>query len=239
MIEYKGNRVPMPNSMLHEHELHFLVQGIKDFLPVARGDIVELGPWLGASSIALHRHLLAMDDHWIFDWFKWDKYYMDARFCGSVKPEHGTDFRLLLEARLSAAGIFDTRIESVDLKQLVWKSNPIRVLFIDAFKRIQIAHHCIPLLFPDVIEGGLILDQDFLYEPIGHSFMHIYMYRLRHYLEPVAVAESMICWRVVTPIPVNRAREAVTWKGSIDEMFAAYQYWMHECSTTKAKKALV
>lgn len=156
-----------------------------------KGSIVDLGCWLGSTTIAMAmglggNHRLA-DNRLIYsyDEFIW-RSYMDSRAKGTVlegKYSPGDSFLDEFERRVSPWRQYVKPCPG-DLAKVGWCGAPIEFLLIDAMKSWAAATGVVQKFFPALMPGvSLILHQDF-----AHWFtawIHPIHYRFRQYFEPV------------------------------------------------------
>lgn len=174
-----------------------------------KGDIVDLGCWLGSTTISLAMGLehnkRVMPNRFIhsYDEFVW-RPYMDS-------GAKGTDLEGKYKAGDSFLDEFERRIYPWrhcikacpgDLAKVGWHGGTIEFLLIDAMKSWDAASGVVREFFPALIPGvSIILHQDF-----AHWFtawLHPIHYRLREYFEPlydVPTSGSMV-FRLIRPLP--------------------------------------
>jgi hypothetical protein len=158
----------------------------------AEGAIVDLGCWLGSSTLPLAAGLeasalpaaRAARIH-AYDLFRWEEWMEDSLAgtpqAGTLRP--GDSFQPLFEARL---GRYLERIETTagDLTQLAWGGETIELLFNDASKSWALANALLRNFYPALLPGhSLVVEQDF-----AHYFtpwVHLLHWRLRDAFEPV------------------------------------------------------
>lgn len=157
-----------------------------------QGEIVDLGCWLGASTIALaiglkgNLNLKAKESiihaYDIFVWEAWmNQFVVDTPLEGKYKPGDSF-FDECLERTLTWKN--QIQFHPGDLKQLGWNGGAIELLFIDAMKSWDLANSIIHDFFPALIPGlSVVVHQDFAH--YGTYWIHLIMYRLRHYFEPI------------------------------------------------------
>src|SRR5687767_14496237 len=131
------------------------------------GAIVDLGCWLGSTSIALAEGILShasVADNQAgkvlaFDTFIWDDWMPENLPYGRYQP--GESF--LPEARRLVRDHGGGRIELIqaDLAHYEWKEGPIKLLLVDAMKNEDMASRIPRAFYPSLIPGGLLIHQDF------------------------------------------------------------------------------
>jgi hypothetical protein len=214
------NEAPACEAMLSQEEVSFYKNpGIS--LP--EGNIVELGCWLGASTIALNTHLDGYA-HYVYDRFTWEP-YMSKIYRGKEQYKVGDSFKS--EFRYNVRYLKGLHINQVDLHDFTFPAlAPIKLLFFDALKDMWLAQTCLRQLLSQVVVGSLIMDQDFLYKLVQHSYMHLFMWRLRKYVEPYMYAGHTVAWIVTCEIPKEVVIEATSDVASHYEYNHMSRYWL-------------
>ena len=182
------------------------------------GAIVDLGCWLGSTSIALAQGILSRgpaaenpnEKVFGFDMFQWES-WMPAQvpYC-LYQP--GESF--LPEARRVVREHGGGRIELIkaDLEVYQWSGGPIKILLVDAMKNERLAVQIPRNFFPSLLPGSLLIHQDFKH--YYTSWIHVLQYQLRQYFRFYrSVPSGTVAFEVVAPIPpeaVDRATEFTT-----------------------------
>jgi hypothetical protein len=89
-----------------------------------------------------------------------------------------------------------------DLMTMTWdKEKSIEFLLVDAMKNWDLANHIIQQFFPALIPNvSLVQHQDFCH--YNCSWIHVMMYRLKDYFEPILyVPNGSVIFRNIKPIP--------------------------------------
>lgn len=223
--QWTGEMQRPPNMMLSDCQADYLNNLDNILLPT--GAIVELGPWLGGSTRLLNQYV-GDGEHHVYDLFKWEKGYMDKDYTGDRMYEQDDSF--LPEFEQNTRDLKGLVIHEQSLNQSpLTEHGPIKLLFLDALKNVYIATDCLPQLLPDVMVGGLMIDQDFLWEPITHSFMYLFMYRMRDYFTPIVQADCLLSWIKVKEINREEVRRAVSWTGSLLELNNSCLWYLSIC----------
>ncbi len=186
------------------------------------GDIVEFGCFMGGSTVLLNEQLQDGESHYTYDLFKWQdwmkgpyggtKYQPGDNFCDEF--HRNTDWQC---NRLYAT---TGRIQNSTSSQ-----GQVKLIFVDAFKEVSTAIHGIRNWFSHLEPGGVVIDQDFYWEPMQYTYCHLFYYRLREYLKPIVRADSMLTMRVIKEIPHEFAKEITTTDTTMQELSACYEYW--------------
>jgi hypothetical protein len=174
-------------SMTTRNELCFL-ESYARWSFTGSGLIIDLGCWLGATTIVLARGLsqnTLARDHRVaegIDRFIWESWMTPVAAQLGVRHRYrdGDDFLPDVERSASAYGSL-IRLRREDLLSYSPPDEPIEFLFIDAIKSWGLADNIARAFFPRLIPGrSLIVQQDFGYHhPLGAT-AHLMMWRLRH-----------------------------------------------------------
>jgi hypothetical protein len=178
------------------------------------GAVVDLGCWLGSTSIALAQGILShgstADHHQDekvlgFDIFQWED-WMPARipYCRYLAGES-----FLPEARRIVSEHGGGRVELVqtDLRHYQWDGGPIKILLVDAMKTEDLAGQIARSFFPNLVPGSLLIHQDFKH--YFTSWIHLIHYRLREYFRFYrSVPLGTVAFQVVAPIPQEAIKHA-------------------------------
>lgn len=182
------------------------------------GAIVDLGCWLGSTSIALARGILshgAKADHSNekvlgFDLFQWES-WMPAHI-PSCRYEPGDTFLPEAQRVVREHGGGKIELIQTDLGQYEWSGGPIKILLVDAMKNEELAIRIPRNFFPSLIPGSLLIHQDFKH--YYTSWIHVLQYQLREYFRFYrSVPSGTVAFEVLASIPreaVNRATEFTT-----------------------------
>ena len=134
------------------------------------GAVVEIGPWLGRSTVHLAAGLRDAGHHDVlhtFDRFVWDASHAAKlkRKGASLPLVPGDDFRPVLERNVRAVypGLHVHRSE---IRELVWDGGPVEILFLDAPKRLPQISATLAAFGPSLIPGvSVIAMQDYQHFP--------------------------------------------------------------------------
>jgi len=207
-----------------------------------QGALVDLGCWLGSTTIPLaaglaenrhpgtrRRRVQAFDQ---FVWEEWmEPFVQGTSLEGRFAP--GDSFREEFEQRCIP---WRDRIDVCpgDLTRFEWTSGPIEFLLIDAMKSWPLANAIARTFLPHLIPGvSLVVHQDFSH--YYTSWIHLQMYRLRDYFEPVADVEGScsLVFRLTRPIPVRLLLRELTFADfsdpEIDRAFALSRSQVASC----------
>ena len=215
-VHVPGNGVPKADipGMVSSDEMAFFTESAARYVG-KEGAIVDLGCWLGSTSIALARGILshgAKADHSNekvlgFDLFQWES-WMPAHI-PSCRYEPGDIF--LPEAQRVVREHGGGRVELIraDLGQYEWSGGPIKILLVDAMKNEELAIRIPRNFFPSLVPGSLLIHQDFKH--YYTSWIHVLQYQLRQYFRFYrSVGWGTVAFEVLASIPreaVDRATE--------------------------------
>ncbi len=125
---------------------------------------VEIGCWLGGSTVALSRGLSSVPaGEWqlhVFDAFRWRKIDVDKVSFAAVPLAQGDDFFPLWSAN-TAAWRPRISVHRGDIQGSAWDGQPIHVLFLDAPKEDPLVAHVFRTFYPALVPGGVLIAQDY------------------------------------------------------------------------------
>lgn len=204
-------------------------------LYTGRGAIVDLGCWLGSTTIPLARGLRAnptVGTIHAYDQFVWERWMAGTGAGASIDPQPrpGESFEAAFRRRIAPWSELVVT-HAADLTTEAWHGGTIEFLLVDAMKSWELSDAISGAFYPSLLPGGYLLHQDFAhyYTP----WVHLVTHRLRDYLAPAfhVPRSASAVFRVVRALPeevtgVRYADEKFT-RGEID---AAYQWAMHFAS---------
>lgn len=178
-------------GMVTDNELCFL-ETYARYSYTGAGKIVDLGCWLGATTLALARGVIDNQRHCqkrpieALDRFQWEPWMTPiAQRLGSHCYREGESF---LERTQKTLKPYEHLIElrAVDLLAPISFGDPIEFLFVDAMKSWGLANAIVQGFFSHLIAGrSLVVQQDFAYHhPVGAT-NHVLMWMLRDFMVPV------------------------------------------------------
>ena len=116
------------------------------------GAIVELGCWLGASSVALAEGLRRRGSETVirsFDLFRWEPYMENVTHVGL---REGEDFLPLYMQEIGDYARW-IRPQKQDLMDYTWPEGPIEILFIDSAKTWDLVNAVLKGFGPHLVPG--------------------------------------------------------------------------------------
>jgi hypothetical protein len=207
-----------------------------------KGDIVDLGCWLGSTSISLamglegNKHAKTNRLIHSYDEFIW-RAYMDNGVKGTNlegKYHHGDSFLDEFERRTYPWRQYIKACPG-DLAKVGWHGGSIEFLLIDAMKSWDTASGVVQNFFPALVPGAsIIMHQDFAHWYT--SWIHPIHYRLRDYFEPLydVPSSGSMLFRLVRPIPSELVKQAwLPAQFSNEEMDSAFAYSLGIVSNEK------
>jgi hypothetical protein len=229
-----GNGAPKAEipSMVSSDEMAFFSESAARYVG-KKGAIVDLGCWLGSTSIALAQGILSRNNGATreekvlgFDRFAWESWMPEHRpYC---LYRLGESF--LPETRRIVRDHGGGRVELIqaDLGHYEWKDGPIKILLVDAMKNEDIARQIAHSFYPNLITGGLLIHQDFKH--YYTSWIHVIQYRLRRYFrfDRSVPASATVAFEVLADIPreaVDQATDLV--RISDNEIDASFRHSIH------------
>jgi 2-polyprenyl-3-methyl-5-hydroxy-6-metoxy-1,4-benzoquinol methylase len=234
-------------GMISNEEREYLQEYAKNHYS-GKGSIVDLGCWLGVSSIALVTGLTENPNvqakesiihaYDLFIWEEWmNQFVVGTELEGKYQP--GDSF---FEECVRQTLRWNNQIKfySGDLNQVKWGGSPIEFLFIDAMKSWELANSIIQNFFPALIpKHSIIVHQDFSH--YGTYWIHLVMYRLRQYFEPVYDLPNswsfVFKYREAIPDILLKSSYSLS-DFSVDEIHSAFKYSQQIVSPEKRSQLI-
>lgn len=204
-------------GMTSEYELAFLQYYTMNKYG-GYGEIVDMGCWLGATTLYLAKGLQLNNTvknkekriH-AFDLFEWNQ-YLDGHVKGTIYEDRfksGDDYKWLF---LENTRNFEKNIVvRGNINNEIWDGKPIEFLFIDAMKDILTTHNIIKNYFPFLISNKSLL----VYQDFDHyltPWIHLLIYRFRDYFKHLVdiTPFGSTVFKLIRPIPDHRLKIDVT-----------------------------
>ena len=200
------------------------------------GEIVDLGCWMGATTIAfskgLKKNLKLQPEQKLkrihsYDLFKWHP-TMDANAKGTPlegRYREGDSFLPEFETRTAYWKDHFT-VHPGDLNAHAWDSRPIEMLFVDAMKAPDTAGAILRKFYPHLRPGlSVVAHQDFAHFFTG--WIHLIQYRLREYFDfdSEVKRSCTVVFKLKSPIPAHLLDQDCDLKNaSLEEIEAAFDY---------------
>jgi hypothetical protein len=195
------------------------------------GAIVDLGCWLGSTTIPLARGLRQNErvksdaKIYAYDLFQWESWMngMKNDFTSHLKP--GDDFTEVFR-KITSPYAANIEVEKADLTKYIWNKGAIEFLLVDAMKSETLAEHISKTFYPYLIPGqSYVLHQDFAhyYTP----WIHLLQYNLRDYFKFVCHVYNSpsVVLELVKPVPDTLLNQKYS-LADFDEdfVFDAFEY---------------
>jgi hypothetical protein len=212
-----GEQIP---AMITPDESAFYEESARAWIEKS-GAIVDLGCWLGGTSVALARGITnkggGQQNEKVlgFDLFRWEQWMpADVAYC---LYETGDSF--LPEARRLTRDHGGGKVELIqtDLTSYDWTSGPIKILLIDAMKNEALARQIAQSFYPSLIPGALVIHQDFKH--FHTTWIHLLHHELREYfqLHRVVPNSTTAAFEVRKAIPIEAAKRATDFGNRSDD----------------------
>ena len=179
------------------------------------GEVVDLGSWLGSTTIPLTKGLLKNPNFrgqgrkvYAYDLFIWFDWMIPSVAGTDLAGRYTEGDNFVDEFKRRIAPIADSvEVREGDLKAIGWHGEPIEFLLVDAMKGWDLAASIVCDFYPSLIEGrSLVFHQDF-----AHHFtpwIHLVQWRLRDHFEfvdEVPRSQSVVfrCVKAISPETVD------------------------------------
>jgi len=208
------------------------------------GEIVDLGCWLGATTLALAQglhenakvHQRQGRIH-AYDLFTWDTWMQPWSHLCARQYTQGESF--LDEFKVRTRGYSENiHIHAGNLMEASWSEGPIECVVVDAMKSPDLAKFIVRGFYPSLVpERGLVFHQDFKH--YFTSWIHLIQYRLRDYFDAETSLQDSgaVVFRLKRPLQGN-----LDWLDELDgvsddEVEEAFDYSMSIVGTELANVA--
>lgn len=181
--------------------LHHLAQDVYR----GEGAIIDAGPFLGGSTVALADGLRRNEHRGVIHSF--DRFEVEEWTRGIYFPQEtpaGTNFREQFERNIAPyADLIE--VHAGDIRDQTWNGGPIELLFIDVAKHWRVCDWVTWQFFPHLIPGrSLVVQQDYLYHHwVG--WLHVTMEYYADCFEYVCDTEvNSVVFLNTKKVPVQR-----------------------------------
>lgn len=197
----------------HTEQQYLNAYGTSEYKGI--GEVVDLGCWLGSTTIPLTNGLLnnsafasssrKVHAYDLFEWFNW----METSVAGTDlygKYREGDSFVDEFRRRIEPIA-HHVEVYAGDLKQIGWSGGDIEFLLVDAMKGWDLAASITKDFYPSLVAGqSLVFHQDF-----AHHFtpwIHLIQWKLRdhfEYVEEIPTSQSVVfkCIRAIAEEDVD------------------------------------
>jgi hypothetical protein len=228
-LPYRSLHVP---TMIVEAEADYFANCTRRFFG-RQGGIVDLGCWMGSTSIALARGLVQANTRnpshrekvLAYDRFVWEEWMMMYETFGIYQP--GDVF--LPEARRVVNEHGNGLIELIqaDLSCFEWSGDSIKILLVDAMKSAGLARQIARTFYPSLQIGGIVIQQDFKH--FYTSWIHVLHFRLQKYFRMIhrVPRGGSVAFEAMAPISTSDVTQATDFENISDvESEECFRYSM-------------
>lgn len=195
------------------------------------GVIVDLGCWMGATTIAFARGLdlkkgkPSPEIIHAYDQFIWSNWMSKDTYESLTKSyKVGDDFYPDVKELLYEYGD-NVNLHKENLKKYVWNKGGIKILLVDIMKGEELSTAVALSFYPFLLKGSIVIHQDFSH--LGTPWVHIIQYRLRDYfkLRQEVRWSPTVSFELKKPISRDKIKEIVNFENITDEeVEAAFKY---------------
>lgn len=220
-------------GMTSKSEQDYLTRYARDVFRF-NGEIVELGCFLGATTIPLVRGMLQNSAHThnvkqvhVYDQFTWYEGMDDAVAGTNLVGKYKIGDSFLEEYRRQTEQYSDyIAIHDGDLGTIGWHGAKIEFLLVDAMKNWALADAIVKNFYGSLIPNeGFVMHQDFAH--YYSSWIHLLQWRYRDYFEFATEipASSSVVFRCTKQIPDELLQREFSFESFADkDIDAAYEY---------------
>jgi len=226
ILLYKIKFIDRIFGMTTKEEQEYYKKSVK-VLKDKNGAIVDLGCWLGATTIALAKGISDIGRHnqekiYAFDIFIWNNFMNQYNPFLSRNYKPGENFKEETELRLKNYKDLVNLIEA-DLSTFQWKNGNIKFLLVDAMKTRELTKSITVSFFPYLLKDSIVVQQDFKH--YSEPWLHIIQFRLKEYFDfDVNIKNGgTVAFKTKKTIPVEVAEKVASFdtisNAEIDEAF--------------------
>jgi hypothetical protein len=168
-------------AMTTKEEQALFTKSVKDVAGL-KGEIIDLGCWLGSTTISLASGLRELNDNgkvYAFDRFTWEPWmdlYSSEHWCDYLPGES-----FLPETRRRMGDLKPwVVLVTADLTTYHWDNGAVRLLLVDAMKSWRLTTSIAREFYPSLVLDSIVLHQDYL--TFNHPWLSVLQYRLRDYM---------------------------------------------------------
>jgi hypothetical protein len=225
--------------MTTKEEQALFTQSVKDVARL-KGEVIDLGCWLGSTTISLASGLRELNDNGkvhAFDRFIWEPWmdlYSSEHWCDYLPGES-----FLPETRRRMGSLKPwVNLVQADLTTYHWKGGPVRLLLVDAMKSWQLTTSIAREFYPSLVKGALVLHQDYL--SYNHPWIPVLQYRLRDYMSyDTCVSHGCTAtFKLIRDIPPEVLLKATDFSQLTDEETELAWHWSLEVVGARACAAM-
>ncbi|MCF7787345.1 MAG: class I SAM-dependent methyltransferase [Prosthecobacter sp.] len=171
----------LSSAMTTKEEQALFTKSVRDVAKL-QGQVIDLGCWLGSTTISLASGLRDLNDSgkvYAFDRFTWEPWmdlYSSEHWCDYLPGES-----FLPETRRRMGDLKPwVVLVAADLTTYHWDNGPVRLLLVDAMKSWRLTTSIAREFYPSLVVGSIVLHQDYL--SYNHPWLSVLQYRLRDYM---------------------------------------------------------
>lgn len=226
-------------AMTTKEEQALFTKSVKDVAGL-KGEIVDLGCWLGSTTLSLAAGLRELNDNgkvYAFDRFMWEPWmdlYSSEHWCDYLPGES-----FLPETRRRMGDLKPwVVLVCADLTTYHWDSGPVRLLLVDAMKSWRLTTTIGREFFAALIKGAIVLHQDYL--SFNHPWLSVLQYRLRDYMryESCVSHGCTASFKVMQEIPQDVLLKVTDFSQLSDEEAESSWRWSLEVIGERARGAM-
>jgi hypothetical protein len=218
---------PIP-TMISAGDKKFLAKAARELAP-RDGAIVDLGCWMGTSSIALAKGLrdrpggpgaARVLTHDLFQC--WDGWVNTNGHFGIY--EVGENFAPEARRYIRDRAGYLVEVRKVDLSSYEWTDGPISLLHVDCMQTFDIARQVTRWFYPSLFPGSILIHQD--YKNHYESWIHIIQYRMRSHFELLhtTAVDCTVAFRCVSAVSPAEAASVLDREPSDDEVERCFEW---------------
>lgn len=209
-LDQLGLARDVPTMLAHEEQM--LYHWLTSDWATGRGDIVELGSFVGGSTARLaegHRKAgLATKIHAYDRFGSSEGLKQSMLYPAGIAPFEGEDILPVAQDLLSPWAP-NVVFHKGEIETLDWTGDAIEILVMDASKSPHAMDDMARKFFPSLVVDGLVVQQDYLHW--RQPWVAVQMQRMRDWFEPVAMAlEETLVFRVLKPIDAEALAAGAT-----------------------------
>lgn len=226
-------------AMTTKEEQALFTRSVRDVARLS-GEIVDLGCWLGSTTLSLASGLRDIRDKGrvhAFDRFIWEPWmdlYSSEHWCDYLPGES-----FLPETRRRMGDLKPwVNLVQADLTRYHWEGGPVRLLLVDAMKSWRLTTCIAREFYPGLVEGALVLHQDYL--SFNHPWLSVLQHRLRDHMsyETCVSHGCTASFKLIKKIPPEVLAKAIDFSQLTDDEAERSWLWSLEVIGDRARVAM-
>ena len=226
-------------AMTTKEEQVLFTKSVKDVAGLT-GEIIDLGCWLGSTTLSLAAGLRELNDHgkvYAFDRFIWEPWmdlYSSEHWCDYLPGES-----FLPETRRRMGDLKPwVVLVCADLTTYRWQGGTVRLLLVDAMKSWRLTTMIAREFFAPLVEDAIVLHQDYL--SFNHPWLSVLQHRLRDFMryETCVSHGCTASFKVIKRIPPDVLQAATDFSQLSDEEAESSWKWSREVIGERARGAM-